>query len=206
MKSVLWPILNSNVVGVSLSGGSLGYWTACNNFKRHCTLPYCAYAKPTMIAKNVSTPLPLLQIHTWQHLWPRNKTAECDISLAKKQDSWMCHIQLSCFLAKDAASYGRFCVCSHPGSLHRMTTYAKPTLTVKNVATLLPCHGFLHILYNANWVFGYCVDDSLINMTMLMQVNILAICSYTCKIGFKMVQDDTFFYYFHIHWKTFHER
>ena len=23
-----------------LSGGSLGYWTACNNFKRHCTLPY----------------------------------------------------------------------------------------------------------------------------------------------------------------------
>ena len=24
-----------------LSGGSLGHWTACNNFKRHCTLPYC---------------------------------------------------------------------------------------------------------------------------------------------------------------------
>ena len=24
-----------------LSGGSLGYWTACNNFKRYCTLPYC---------------------------------------------------------------------------------------------------------------------------------------------------------------------
>ena len=24
-----------------LSGGSLGYWTPCNNFKRHCTLPYC---------------------------------------------------------------------------------------------------------------------------------------------------------------------
>ena len=41
MKSVLWPVLNSNVVDVSLSGGSLGYWTACNNFKRQCTLPYC---------------------------------------------------------------------------------------------------------------------------------------------------------------------
>ena len=41
LKSVLWPVWNSNVVDVSLSGGSLGYWTACNNFKRHCTLPYC---------------------------------------------------------------------------------------------------------------------------------------------------------------------
>ena len=37
VKSVLWPVSNSNVVDVSLSG----YWTACNNFKRHCTLPYC---------------------------------------------------------------------------------------------------------------------------------------------------------------------
>ena len=26
-----------------LSGGSLGYWTACNNFKRYCTLPYCGH-------------------------------------------------------------------------------------------------------------------------------------------------------------------
>ena len=24
-----------------LSGGSLGYWTACNNFKCYCTHPYC---------------------------------------------------------------------------------------------------------------------------------------------------------------------
>ena len=24
-----------------LSGGSLGYWTACNDFKRYCTLPCC---------------------------------------------------------------------------------------------------------------------------------------------------------------------
>ena len=24
-----------------LSGGSLGYWTPCNNFERNCTLPYC---------------------------------------------------------------------------------------------------------------------------------------------------------------------
>ena len=24
-----------------LSGGSLGYWTACNNVKRYCTIPYC---------------------------------------------------------------------------------------------------------------------------------------------------------------------
>ena len=41
VKSVLWPALISNVVNVSLSGGRLGYWTACNNFKRYCTLPYC---------------------------------------------------------------------------------------------------------------------------------------------------------------------
>ena len=27
-----------------LPGGSLGYWTACNNFKRYCTLPYCVNA------------------------------------------------------------------------------------------------------------------------------------------------------------------
>ena len=39
MKSVLWPTLISNVVNASLSGGSLGYWTACNNFKRYCTRP-----------------------------------------------------------------------------------------------------------------------------------------------------------------------
>ena len=43
VKSVLCPVLNSNVDDVSLSGGSLGYWTACNNFKRHCTLPYCVH-------------------------------------------------------------------------------------------------------------------------------------------------------------------
>ena len=41
LKSTLWPALVSNVVDVSLSGGSLGYWTACNNAKRYCTLPYC---------------------------------------------------------------------------------------------------------------------------------------------------------------------
>ena len=27
-----------------LSGWSLGYWTACNNFQRYCTLPYCEKA------------------------------------------------------------------------------------------------------------------------------------------------------------------
>ena len=43
MKSVLWPALNNNAVDVSLSGGSLGYWISCNNFKRHCTLLYCDY-------------------------------------------------------------------------------------------------------------------------------------------------------------------
>ena len=36
--SVLWPAIFSNAVDVSLSGGSLGYWTACNNVKRDCTL------------------------------------------------------------------------------------------------------------------------------------------------------------------------
>ena len=41
VKSVLWLALISKVVNVSLSGGSLGYWTACNNYKRYCTLPYC---------------------------------------------------------------------------------------------------------------------------------------------------------------------
>ena len=35
VKSVLWPALVSNVADVSLSGGSLGYWTACNNVKRY---------------------------------------------------------------------------------------------------------------------------------------------------------------------------
>ena len=40
VKSILWPVLVSNIVDVSLSSGSLGYWTACNNVKRHCTLPY----------------------------------------------------------------------------------------------------------------------------------------------------------------------
>ena len=39
MKSVVWPALINNVANVSLSFGSLGYWTACNNFKRYCTLP-----------------------------------------------------------------------------------------------------------------------------------------------------------------------
>ena len=43
VKSVQWPALVSNVVDVSLSGESLGYWTACNNVKRYCTVPYCAY-------------------------------------------------------------------------------------------------------------------------------------------------------------------
>ena len=41
VKSVLWPALISNCVNASLSGVSLGYWTACNNFKRYCTFPYC---------------------------------------------------------------------------------------------------------------------------------------------------------------------
>ena len=41
VKSVLWPALVNNVVDVSLSGGSLGYWTACNNVKCYCTVPYC---------------------------------------------------------------------------------------------------------------------------------------------------------------------
>ena len=41
VKSVLWPALVSNVVDVSLSGGSLGHWTACNSVKRYCTVPYC---------------------------------------------------------------------------------------------------------------------------------------------------------------------
>ena len=40
VKSILWPALISNVVNVSLPGGSLGYWTACNNFKRYYTLSY----------------------------------------------------------------------------------------------------------------------------------------------------------------------
>ena len=43
VKSVLWPALISNVVNVSLSGGNLGYWTVCNNFKRYCALPYTVY-------------------------------------------------------------------------------------------------------------------------------------------------------------------
>ena len=54
VKSLLWPVLNSNAVDVSLSGGSLGYWTACNNFKGHCKLPYCAYDGSTSGNHSVS--------------------------------------------------------------------------------------------------------------------------------------------------------
>ena len=43
VKSVFWPALVSNVVDVSLPGGSLGYWTACNNVERYCTVPYCGH-------------------------------------------------------------------------------------------------------------------------------------------------------------------
>ena len=41
VNAVLWPALISNVVDVSLSAGSLGYWAACNHFKRYCMLPFC---------------------------------------------------------------------------------------------------------------------------------------------------------------------
>ena len=54
LTSIVWPALNSNVVDVSLSGGSLGYWIACNNFKRHCTLPYCDINFPEMIHVSVT--------------------------------------------------------------------------------------------------------------------------------------------------------
>ena len=38
-----------------LSGGSLGYWTACNNFKRYCTLPYCEIWKVWLKTSVVDT-------------------------------------------------------------------------------------------------------------------------------------------------------
>ena len=38
-----------------LSGGSLGYWTACNNFKRYCTLPYCAKSPKWWVRVSVTT-------------------------------------------------------------------------------------------------------------------------------------------------------
>ena len=40
-KSRPYPSMSSP--NFRLSGASLGYWTACNNFKRHCTLPYCDF-------------------------------------------------------------------------------------------------------------------------------------------------------------------
>ena len=40
INHVYFPSMSSP--NFRLSGGSLGYWTACNNFKRYCTLPYCA--------------------------------------------------------------------------------------------------------------------------------------------------------------------
>ena len=41
INHVYFPSMSSP--NFRLSGGSLGYWTACNNFKRYCTLPYCVY-------------------------------------------------------------------------------------------------------------------------------------------------------------------
>ena len=55
VKSVLWPALVSNVVDVSLSGGSLGYWTACNNVKRYCTVPYCVHEQYIYKLRNMYT-------------------------------------------------------------------------------------------------------------------------------------------------------
>ena len=43
----------SNVVNVSLSSGSLGYWTACNTFKRYCTLSYCVNVISMFQRKNI---------------------------------------------------------------------------------------------------------------------------------------------------------
>ena len=42
-----------------LSGGSLGYWTACNNLKRYRTLPYCDvwYTRPVYCVLNCITRL-----------------------------------------------------------------------------------------------------------------------------------------------------
>ena len=54
VKSVLWPALVSDVVDVSLSGWSLGYWTACYNVMRYCTLPYCdTWRCPKPLAQNM---------------------------------------------------------------------------------------------------------------------------------------------------------
>ena len=52
VKSVLWPALVNNVVDISLSGGSLGYWTACNDFKCYCTVPYCALVFVELFQEN----------------------------------------------------------------------------------------------------------------------------------------------------------
>ena len=57
VKSVFWPASIGNVVNVSLSGGSLGYWTACNNFKRYCTLPYCVLYSALLSSLLSSVPL-----------------------------------------------------------------------------------------------------------------------------------------------------
>ena len=51
----LCPALISNAVNVLLSGGSLGYWTACNQGKRYCTLPYSVYI-PDLVLDRVKLP------------------------------------------------------------------------------------------------------------------------------------------------------
>ena len=68
VKSVWWPALISNGVNVSLSGGILGYWTACNNFKRYCTLPY--YVIGSQIPLIVHIPIhTILYIIDFQYRW-----------------------------------------------------------------------------------------------------------------------------------------
>ena len=37
------PFLSMSSPNFRLPGGSLGYWTACTNFKFYCMLPYCVY-------------------------------------------------------------------------------------------------------------------------------------------------------------------
>ena len=94
VKSVLWPALFNNVVDVSLSGGSLGYWTACNNIKRYCTVPYCECPLLVYSCCPAKTKICLghpLWLSSWESQW-----------------SWL-HSQLSHWSGKSAGMkiYGR---------------------------------------------------------------------------------------------------
>ena len=91
VKSILWPALISNVVDVSLSGGRLGYWTACNRVGQSreiysnsvpLLLPHWPYPKrirpPSWPRVAVASSIQNTKLFTWR-TWPgAGAVPKCD--------------------------------------------------------------------------------------------------------------------------------